>query len=386
MTAGDADYTEPFDEGKARQQWNEEAKKLGRFNLAIFGKTGVGKSTLINAIFGEDVAPAGSGRPVTQESHLYLTRAGTLGLYDTRGLEIGSSSEQVLGELRGFIESKRGADPEEHIHIAYYCIRAGDHRIEPAEQDFIRGLHALGLPVFLVVTQVHKRGEVYRGEHLEFAQHLNDLGLPIYLSRPFLTAALPDPQLGYEAHGLPPLLEMTYEAAPEAAKSAFAAAQIVDRSLKHKAAKARIAIASTLAAGVGATPIPFADAALLVPIQTGMMASISQIYRLPMDSALAVSLAATALATNAGRTLVTGTLKLIPGAGTVVGGAVAATVASTFTVAMGQAWVRVCEMMVDGKFGPIERLDNGKIQSVFLGEFKSLFAASLSSLKRDRSN
>ena len=64
----------------------------------------------------------------------------------------------------------------------------------------------------------------------------------------------------------------------------------------------------------------------------------------------------------------------------------AISILSTFTVAMGQAWVRVCEMMVDGKFGPIERLDNGKIQSVFLGEFKSLFAASLSSLKRDRSN
>jgi uncharacterized protein (DUF697 family)/predicted GTPase len=384
MATAAHEHGDPFDDAQARQQWNEEAKKLGRFNLAIFGKTGVGKSTLINAIFGEDVAPAGSGKPVTQESHLYVTRSGALGLYDTRGLEVGVSSEQVLSEVRSLVEGTRGADPSGHIHVAYYCIRAGDHRIEPAEKDFIRGLHELGLPVFLVVTQVHKRGEVYRSEHLEFAQHLNDLGLPIYLSRPFLTAALPDPQLGYEAHGLKPLLDVTYEAAPEAAKSAFAAAQIVDRGLKYKAAKARIAIASTLAAGVGATPIPFADAALLVPIQTGMMASISQIYRLPMDAALALSLAATAVATNSGRALVTGTLKLLPGAGSVVGGAVAAAVASSFTIAIGQAWIRVCELMLDGKFGPMERLDNGKIQSVFLEEFKRLFTTSLTSVKRDR--
>ena len=58
-TAAD-EHGDPFDDAKARQQWSEEAKKLGRFNLAIFGKTGVGKSTLINAIFRQasQVSPA----------------------------------------------------------------------------------------------------------------------------------------------------------------------------------------------------------------------------------------------------------------------------------------------------------------------------------------
>ena len=38
------------------REYEKQNAALGRFNLAIFGKTGVGKSTLINAIFGEEVA------------------------------------------------------------------------------------------------------------------------------------------------------------------------------------------------------------------------------------------------------------------------------------------------------------------------------------------
>jgi hypothetical protein len=49
---------------------------------------------------------------------------------------------------------------------------------------------------------------------------------------------------------------------------------------------------------------------------------------------------------------------------------------------MGEAWARVCALMLDGKFGPLERLDNGKVRSVFLDEFKGLFSNSLDTLKR----
>lgn len=38
-----------------------------KLNVLIVGKTGVGKSTLINAVFGDKVAKTGSGKPVTQE-------------------------------------------------------------------------------------------------------------------------------------------------------------------------------------------------------------------------------------------------------------------------------------------------------------------------------
>lgn len=371
----------PFDSAKAREEWEKETKKLGRFNLAVFGKTGVGKSTLINAIFGEDVARTGIGQPVTQDSHLYVAHAGALGLYDTKGLEIGTSADRILAELRAFIESKRGRDASEHIHIAYYCIRAGDHRIEPAEKHFIQGLHELGLPVFLVLTQVHRRNGVYRQEHVQFADHLVNMNLPVHSGRPYLTAALPDHQLQYESFGLHELLADTYEKAPESVQMALAAAQVIDRSLKRRAAKVRIAAGAAGAAGVGATPIPFSDAALLVPLQMGMMASIAQIYRIPMDSALAASLAATALATNLGRTTVTSLVKMLPGVNFIAMG-VSAAVASAFTTAMGTAWMSVCEKMADGRFGPLEALNNDQIKDEFMAQFKHSFGEAVDKIGR----
>lgn len=373
-----------FSDEQARAQWQEEADKLGRFNLAVFGKTGVGKSTLINVIFGEEVARTGIGQPVTERSHLYVTRAGTLGLYDTRGLEIGTGTDQLLAELRQFVASQRRADPTEHLHLAYYCVRAGDLRLEPAEERFIRGLHDLGLPVFLVLTQVHRKGAVIRGEHLQFAQYLFDQGLPVHSGRPYLTAALPDPQFGFEAFGVPELLDATYLKAPEATRMALAAAQVLDRGLKRRAVKIRVGSAATAAAAVGATPIPFADAALLVPIQTSMMAAISQVYRVPMNASLAISLAATSIATNTGRSLVGQLFKFVPGAGTVVGGSISAAVASGFTITMGTVWGRVCEQMVDGHFGPIDAMDSAAIKQTFVGMFKDAFAEMLRGIRQGR--
>lgn len=377
----------PMNVASARAQWQDEAAKLGRFNLAVFGKTGVGKSTLINSIFGANVARTGIGRPVTQASALYVTESGSLGLYDTRGMELGTSAGDMLAEINAFVDSKRNADVSEHIHVAYYCIRAGDHRIEPAEKELIAGLHQLGLPVFLVLTQVHYKNGQIRPEHLQFAQFLYDLGLPIHLGRPFLTAALPDAGLGFESHGITELVQATSAATPEAAQMALAAAQVVDRNLKLSAARMRIKVAAGMAGTVGASPIPFSDAALLIPIQTGMMAAVSQIYRVPMDAALAAGLAASAAAANLGRSLVGSALKMIPGAGTVAGSAVSAAVASGFTMAMGEAWARVCGYMLDGKFGPLEHMDDGEIRSTFLNEFKNLFSSSLDDLlKRNRSS
>jgi uncharacterized protein (DUF697 family) len=42
---------------------------------------------------------------------------------------------------------------------------------------------------------------------------------------------------------------------------------------------------------------------------------------------------------------------MIPGAGTVVGGAIGAGVATSFTYAMGQAWLSVCQRVIKGKLG-----------------------------------
>ena len=84
-------FTESF-----KAEFDKQAVELGRVNIAVFGKTGVGKSTLVNAIFGEPLAATGIGAPVTMGSHLYLDQRGTLGIVDTRGLELGKDDDQIV--------------------------------------------------------------------------------------------------------------------------------------------------------------------------------------------------------------------------------------------------------------------------------------------------
>lgn len=181
---------ETFSEDEFRSQWKEQADEIGRFNLAIFGKTGVGKSTLINAIFGEEVAPTGVGEPVTMDEHLYIHRSGFLGLLDTRGLEIGKDNDELIRELGDYLKKMRQRPLSEQIHVAWYCVRATDRRFEDTEAEFIRRLHELGLPVVAVLTQVPSRNGEYHADALTLADHIAGLDLPIVGGRPIMVLSL----------------------------------------------------------------------------------------------------------------------------------------------------------------------------------------------------
>ena len=131
--------------------------------------------------------------------------------------------------------------------------------------------------------------------------------------------------------GLEDLVEATISLLPEGVQSAFAAAQNV--SLRHKKRQARLTImaSSGAAAVAAATPIPFADAAVLVPIQVAMLARVSALYGLDVTQSFVTGLVASALgptvATAGGQAIAKNLLKLLPGAGTVLGGAISATTA-----------------------------------------------------------
>ena len=110
---------------------------------------------------------------------------------------------------------------------------------------------------------------------------------------------------------------------------------------------------------------------MLVPIQLGMMAKIAQLYKIKFDRAALMAIASTTAATQLGRATFTGLLKLVPGAGSIAGGAIGAGVASSFTYAMGQAWLAVCQRVNAGKLGGISgALDTDAVREAFLEEFK----------------
>ncbi len=379
-------------------EWSQEAFEeafaeadlaVGRFNLAVFGKTGVGKSTLVNAIFGEAVAATGIGRPVTHGSHLYVHRSGKLGIYDTQGLEVGRDTERIVDDLRAFLEHSAALPVADQVHLAWYAIRGTDRRFEPAEATFVRALAELGLPVVLVVTQVPARRDAAGVLHvapdiLELSRQIEQMRLPVHEGRAVLVNAVADPFIGAEEHGLLGLLDATFRLAPDQATEALVAAQKIDPARKAAAARRAIASATASATAAGATPIPFADAAILVPIQIGMMARIATIYDIPMQRATVASLATTTVTTQAGRFAATGLLKLIPGIGTVTGGVITGGVAGSITYAAGEAWLTVCKGMAEGRYESVSgTLDSRAIQKVFTEEFAAAFRSRVR-LRRDK--
>ena len=100
----------------------EEQQKIGKVNILIAGKTGVGKTTLVNAVFGENVAPIGSGRPVTQEIEWHEPPGLPVRLCDIRGLEL-LAFEQILADLEAEIEKGiQTGRVEDRVHILWLCI------------------------------------------------------------------------------------------------------------------------------------------------------------------------------------------------------------------------------------------------------------------------
>lgn len=142
--------------------------------------------------------------------------------------------------------------------------------------------------------------------------------------------------------------------------------------LNEKAENA-VAVAVVATAATGAIPIPFADAPLLIGEQVALMATICGIYGIDVGKdglkMLATTVLGTSSATIVGKTIATNLIKLIPGPGSIVGGAVSAGTAGVVTLAMGKAFIEVCKMVKIGKLSESD-ITSSKGKSIMKDLFK----------------
>lgn len=142
--------------------------------------------------------------------------------------------------------------------------------------------------------------------------------------------------------------------------------------LNEKAENA-VAVAVAATAVTGAVPIPFADAPMMIAEQVALMGSICAIYGIDVGKDGLKMLATSAIgaggATIVGKTIASNLFKLIPGAGTVVGGAISAGTAGVVTLAMGKAFIEVCKMVKLGKLSEAD-LVSKKGASIMKEKFK----------------
>lgn len=361
------------------QQMMDQAQKkydeLKILNVMVLGKTGVGKSTLINNMFSAHLAETGVGKPVTKEIQKFEKPGLPLAIYDTPGLELDGSNalEQLLEDVTAIIKSgRKSGDVNQMVHCLWYCIATPSHRFESAEIEFLRRVSAqsgTGIPVIVVLTQSYSKRDAETMRKAVEAEKLGVVDVVPVLAEPFVIDEAFPAILPY---GLDQLAEVTYRVIPEEVREAFVVVG-KDLALKRKRARRLVATAAAAAAGIGAVPIPGPDAAILIPEQISMLAGITVIYGMDFHKSDVIAVIGPLLATITGRTIVAELPKLIPGAGTAAGSVISAATAASLTSALGETTIIILEKMAKGEIHP-EDLKNKKgvkaIKKIFFDQLK----------------
>jgi len=143
-------------------------KDMGKVNIIIAGRTGVGKSTLINSIFHGNFAKTGLGEPITQKINEISKEGIPVTIIDTKGLEL-KDYQKIKNELQTYILKKNNnKDPHMHIHIAWVCIEEIRYRYEEAELDLIKMLINNKIPVIIVITKSESlKGEKFKSYSMD---------------------------------------------------------------------------------------------------------------------------------------------------------------------------------------------------------------------------
>lgn len=335
---------------------NEKIKNLKTLNIIVIGKSGVGKSTLINSLFRGNFAETGLGRPVTSEIRKKVKKDYPLAIYDTPGFELSSGQQnKVKDEILDIISKGFASkDINDAIHCIWYCVNVGGNRtFDESEIKWLKEFTAENkmtqVPIIVVLTQAVPKKKAAEMKNLVEAENLD-----IVKVVPLLAQDMDfDDEYVARSYGLDTLIDIMAEVLPAELQNTLQNVQKASLESKKKASQAIVAGAVAGSFGEEFAPIPFSDAALLVPTQVGMIAGITVVFGMDINKSFLTSFVSATIgsagATVLRKTIVSNLLKLIPGLGTVTGGLISGTTAGLLTTALGEAYIKIMEMVYKGE-------------------------------------
>lgn len=347
---------------------NEKIRNLKTLNIIVAGKSGVGKSTLINSLFRGNFAETGLGRPVTSEIRKKVKKDYPLAIYDTPGFELSSGQQdKVKNEILDIIQKGYvSKDINDAIHCIWYCINVGANRtFDESEikwlREFTEANRQTEVPIIVVLTQAIPKKKAEEMKKLVEAENLH-----IAKVVPVLAQDMDfDEEYVARAYGLDQLIDVMSEVLPSELQNTLQNVQKASLDAKKRAAHMTVATAVAASFGEGFSPIPFSDAAMLVPTQVGMIAGITVIFGMDISKSFLTGFVSATIGsagmTVLGKTIVANLIKLIPGAGTATGGLISGTTAGMLTTALGEAYILMMERIYKGEMSKDDLFtDKGK--------------------------
>lgn len=343
-------------------------KNQPKVKIMLIGGTGVGKSSLVNLVFGKDLAKVGHGLPTTREIKKFEEPGRDVVIFDSEGYEIGED------KLEHF-NSKILSTIEDHdIHAVWYCISGPSGRITDEDENIIQEIRSKNVPVYVALTQ----SETSNPKKIaDMKRIIEDIGVKAFaVTTKDLQNINPKTGKKYGHLELIDLMNYTKDNMPsEGLKNAFVKEQNIDLGLKHQQATKIINQHATGNAIVGFTPIPLADAPILLASQMTMIGRLIYLYDLKEQEngikGIIETIGISGLMQQGGKMAskyaLSQALKFIPVIGTYGGGLINGAVAATFTKTLGHTVALVLHKKKE------DQLNNTNKMGLLTGESTQMF-------------
>ncbi len=331
-------------EKQFEEEFEKQKRAIKKPNLMIVGGTGVGKSSLVNLVFGEEVAKVGNGKPITKGCDRYENENIPIVIYDTEGYEINDKGESYSNFNKVVlkkIEEFQTLELDKQIHVVWYCISISNKRITDYDISILKKLrNTFSKKICIVFTQCDNDNETNDGKG-EISEEFKKVIL-----RDFEKIDIFETSNNKELKlDLDNLIDWTEEVLPnEELKNSFIASQKCSLEKKRKKAYEIVAgFATTTAASAGLNPFPLSDSLLIVPQQIAMIIKITNIFGFNSSSKLILSIVETQIVSFVGKQLATSLLKLIPGFGQIVNAGVAGIITGGIGAAIIEIYTKILQ-------------------------------------------